>query len=294
MAGVATAGRVLRDRVEDDLRHRRGLSYTVDTHLLQPQEDRRFLAVSADCRDGEEAVAARALWQALTRLADDGPTEEELAHERDGLAEYLADPRSEVEEARAAAVALATGLPALTRDELWQEALGLTAGAVQQAARQAREAALLGVPVGTEPGLSGLTPLPGWSAGAVPGEAFPRRRRGSEAPRYDDVPGLLRERARGVRESLTAAVRGEYDPPDSDALQQRLLRWERERPAGYRAANGVAALGQAAVAAALGTRVDGDWSSWTGALTALLAAGAAGSLWRTRAAAAAVRTASRA
>lgn len=98
----------------------------------------------------------------------------------------------------------------------------------------------------------------------------------------EDVPGLVHERARGMRESIVAAARGEYDPPDSTALGHRLLRWERERPAAYRATNAVAAAAQAVGAGVLASRADGDWTSWPGALSAVLGLGALGSLWSTR------------
>ena len=505
--GLAAACRILRDRVEDDLRHRRGLSYTVDTDVLPVDADRRFVSVSADCRDGQEAVAARALWSQLSRLAEHGPDDGEVEHERDLLAEHLADPRAVAEELDSAAVGLVLHLPHLSGEQLWANAVALTGEQVRDAAAAVRDAAMVAVPAEVDVPMPGLTAVPDWSLEVLPGQAFGRRPVGSGAPRgarllvgdhgvsvalgpgrqlsvrwaeaiallqlaprewslvgvdgisvplapqdwrdgeravdmvraavpeqlqrpadsmrpagrrvllmhapphaatealwpsrrdawiaqnerwtlvarpakddqgegdaawlsgalgrkhavlllelahdeltaavwqrgkerarhvwtgtpaeagpiadllgadpgqlaevlahpgrpqevlvalhrtlevpeqaapvlagtpLDEVTGLVHERARGVRESFTAAVRGEFDPPDSTALHHRISRWEQQRPAAYRAVNAVAALAQAAGALAFAARTDGDWTSWPGALAALLTLGAVGSLW---------------
>ena len=507
--GLPAACRVLRDRLEDDLRHRRGLSYSVDTDHLPLGGDRQLAVVTADCRDGDEAVVVRALWQALGRLAEDGATQAELDLERARVEEHLQDARAACGEAQAAAVALVTGTAYRTSSQLLEEAGALTADQVRQAARALRAAALVAVPEGVDPGVPVLAPVAQWSAVMLAGREFRRRFR-SPAPRgarlvvgeqgvslwlqqgerltvrYDDViallevgdgewtlagvdgitvplaaadwrdgdqavalaraavpehlqvtvddvrspghralllaapphaatealwtsgrsarvlqtdrwslvvpdgelpqayelaaalsaalgrkhavllleqvhdelslsvwsrgsqrdahrwgagesdpsvlagllrldvdevapvlahpgrpaevldemsrqlstppelaqvlggaradevPGLAEHAARGVGESVRAAARGDFDPPDSTALHHRIIRWERQRPPAYRAVNGVAALAQAVGAAALGTGAEGDLTSWTAVLAGVLALGAAGSLWSTR------------
>jgi hypothetical protein len=96
------------------------------------------------------------------------------------------------------------------------------------------------------------------------------------------VPGFVHEPARGVRQSFTAAVRGEYDPPDSRRIDHLLLRWERERPPTYRAVNAAAAVGQGAVAAWLAVGADGQRPTRRKGLVAFFALGALGSLWSAR------------
>lgn len=93
---------------------------------------------------------------------------------------------------------------------------------------------------------------------------------------------MVLERARGVRESIVAAARGEYDPPDSSKLSHRFARWERERPLVYRLSNAGAAAGQAGLAVVVSTRAGGDVTSGAGALAALLGLGALGSAWSAR------------
>ena len=509
LPGLAAMTRILRDRVEDDLRHRRGLSYSVATEQVVVEGMRRFVAVTADCRDGQEAVVARALWQAAARLAESGASEQELAHQREGLEEYLADERSRTDEVRSAAESLVIGIEHRTPEELRRESTELTGDDVRVAAQALVEGALVGVPQGTELQLAALTPIRS-SGEVLTGESFRRRRIGSDAPRgsrlvvgddgvtvvltdeehltvrfqdvvallevaprewtlvggdgtsvplspgdwrdgaravelvrslvpealqaraddaspggrrvllvraapsaafealwpskqdawvvqndhwtvavrdqdeeeayahaagissmvgrrggvllleqaYDelrvvvfqrgkerdrhvwtgeehdpsvlsgvlgedpakvasllalsgspaevlatlsqelavpeqtavllggadpaDVPGVRHERARGVRESIAAAARGDFDPPDSTKLSHRLSRWERERRPAYRLANGAAAAAQGALAVVAASRADGDWTSWSGALAAVLGLSALGSLWSTR------------
>lgn len=181
--GLAAACRILSDRLEDDLRHRRGLSYAVLVDHLVVDADRRFVAVRADCRDGREAQAARALWSSLARLADDGPTAAELAHDREVLEEHLADPRAVLAEVQAAAGALVSGGQHVSAEELLREARSLTAEQVRSAARAVRDGALLGVPFGVEPAVPGLTAVPQHTADVVVGRVHPRRGVRSGAPR---------------------------------------------------------------------------------------------------------------
>ncbi len=507
--GLSAACRVLRDRVEDDLRHRRGLSYSVDTDQVSVSGDRQLVVLTADCREGDEAVVARALWQALGRLGEDGPTPAELVHERALVEDHLDDPRAACGEAQAAAVALVAAVSHRTAQQLQAEAQALTADQVRSAAQALQAAALLGVPEAVDPGLPALAEVSPWSASMLTGRDFSRRR-GSGAPRgarlvvgdagvslwlrkgerltvryadtvallevgreewtlagvdgvtvpldprdwrngdealalvraavpphlqvtadsarspghralliaapphtatealwtsgqpahvaqieqwtlvvpdgdelqahvsaaalsaaagrkhpvllleqvhdelrlavwhkgkerhehrfdgdagdqallagllgadaeevgallahpgrpaevldamtrtlgtpsqlgqvlagvrLEDVPGLVAQPGRRVRESVVAAARGDFDPPDSTALHHRLTRWERQRPPAYRAVSGAAALAQAAGAAALVARADGELTSWTAGLAAFFALGAAGSVWSTR------------
>ena len=495
--------RVLAVRAEDDLRHRRGLSYSIEIDKLAVTADRRFVVMSADCREDEEALVARAVWRVLSELATTGCTAEELQRDREELEAYLLDPRSALDEVQAAARATVAGTTAPDEQALRQEHEAVTPYAVQGAARAWREAALLGVPEDTDLDLPGLTRMEPWSADVVAGRTY-RRALHSAAPRgarlivgedgvtvvldaeerltvrfdeavallqdepgvwtllgadgtsiplavgdwrggadalarvraavpeqlqadadgdapsarsvllahappyavqevlwpskrpawlvseepwtlvarqqdeleqlgdaagmsaglgrkhavlqltlergelelvvwhrgkersrhlwsgqpddpsalvelvgadceataevlalagrpqelvealvrtlglpaqtwpalsgtsYDEVPGLTHHAARGVRESFAAAVRGDFDPPDGTAWHHRMLRWERERPPAYRAANAVAAVAQAGLAAVLAPTAGGDWTSWSGLLTVLFGVGAVG------------------
>ncbi len=179
-ADAATAG-ILRTRVEEELRARRGVAYAVELDRVPVDAERAVVVVSSDARPGESAVVARLLWREVQRLADEGPRPDELDHERALLAEHLADPRSDPEEARATARGLVSGAPVPTRPELHAAAERLDAGRVRAVAAALRDAAVLGVALGAE-APAGLPRLPQWSADRVTGRVFRPARR-SAAPR---------------------------------------------------------------------------------------------------------------
>ena len=181
--GGATMLQVLRDRVEDELRHRRGLSYTIMADRPGVTDEARFVYVTADVREGQEQPAARLLWHTLVQLATDGPTADELTHVRTSLAEYLADPLSYADEVRAFAAAEVTGIRAIDRDQLLADLEAVDGIAVQAAAASFRDAAVLAVPHAVELDLRGVVRLPEWSPDIVTGRRFVRRRRRGDAPR---------------------------------------------------------------------------------------------------------------
>jgi hypothetical protein len=136
----------------------------------------RFAVVLTDVRAGHESVAASVLWRELDRLALEGPLPEEVDHERAVITGHLDDPRSDAEEACAAAESHVTGVPFRTSAELRQDLAGLTVVQVREAAATMRDAAVLGVPEPLEPSPAGLARLPKWSADVVTGRQFVRRR----------------------------------------------------------------------------------------------------------------------
>jgi hypothetical protein len=182
LPGLAAALGVLRDRVEDELRHRRGLSYAVEADRLPLDSKVRFASVTADVRPGHEGPAAALLWRCVQRLADDGPTAEELDHQRALVDAYLADPESALDEVQAAAVATVTATPRVTCGELRAGVGSARPSEVRSVAAALRDRALLGVPDGEAVDVPGLRPIPTTCADSVDGRVFRRRRR-SDAPR---------------------------------------------------------------------------------------------------------------
>ncbi|WP_167760493.1 insulinase family protein [Blastococcus sp. CT_GayMR16] len=167
---------VLRRRVEDELRHRRGVAYAVEADRLPLDAAHRLAVVVSDVRPGNEALAATVLWRELQRLAHEGPTPGELDHERAVLTGQLDDPRCGAEEARAVAEAHVTGIPARSTADLRRDVAALTADQVRDAAATMRDAAVLGVPEPLEPAPGDLPRLPKWSADVVEGRVFTRKR----------------------------------------------------------------------------------------------------------------------
>jgi len=72
---------VLRKRVEEECRHVGGHSYDIGSDLLAGPDGRSDWVVYAEAREGSEEQVARAFVEALTDLAENGPTEAELAYQ---------------------------------------------------------------------------------------------------------------------------------------------------------------------------------------------------------------------
>jgi zinc protease len=106
---------VLAQRLRDVARHARGLSYAVQTVVLDLAAHRRDVAVLVDARRGQEAEVGRVLWEQFRALCSPGPTAEEVAHVVEALAEELdtdpAGPDAVLGELTDAAGCLLDGVP---------------------------------------------------------------------------------------------------------------------------------------------------------------------------------------
>ena len=196
---------LLRRRVEDELRHRRGVAYSVGADRLPLDADTRFGVVVTDVRPGQEDLVATVLWREVQRLSDEGPTTEEPEHERTALGSALDDPRAGAEEVASLAEARVTGVPAYDAGDLRRELAALTPAEIRETAVRLRDGALLGVPEPLDPAPAGLPRVPMWSAAAVRGRVF-RRRRLSSVPKGatlvvgdDGVSAVLEQGAVTVR-----------------------------------------------------------------------------------------------
>ncbi len=176
IAGSVTL-EVLRRRVEDALRHRRGVAYAVTADRLPLDAVTRFGVLVTDVRAGQEDLVAAVLWREVQRLADEGPTADELEHERRSITDALDAPRSEAEEVVSRAESRVTGVPAYTSADLRQDVALLGIEDIRRTAGLLRDGALLGVPEPLEPAPAGIPRAPVWSEEAVDGRVFQRRRR---------------------------------------------------------------------------------------------------------------------
>ena len=181
VAGSVTL-EILRRRLEDELRHRRGVAYAVGADRLALDEDTRLGVVVTDVRPGQEDLVVAVLWREVQRLAADGPTPEELDHERTTLGSLFDDPRVRTDEVVSHAEARVTGIPTYGADEMRRELAALTPAEIRETAVRLRDGALLGVPEALDPAPPGLAMVPMWSAAAVQGRRFRRRRR-SDVPK---------------------------------------------------------------------------------------------------------------
>ena len=173
--------RLLRNRVEDDLRHRRGIAYAIGTEQIGVDSELDLVVVTTDSRRGRETAVAQGLWRQLRSLTEHGPLQAELDHDRALLEEYLDDPRSRAAEVSALAQAHVTAIPAPTADQLRQGAREIRADDIRRVAAELRDAAVLAVPVLVEPEFEDLERIPEPSSQAVSGRTFRRRRLSSAA-----------------------------------------------------------------------------------------------------------------
>ncbi|MDX3002649.1 hypothetical protein PWY87_13260 [Kribbella solani] len=81
---------VLQHRIEEQCRHVGGHSYEVAADLIAGPNGTSDWVVYAEARDGSEAAVSRAVVEALTDLAENGPTPAELSYHFDRVGEQLA------------------------------------------------------------------------------------------------------------------------------------------------------------------------------------------------------------
>jgi hypothetical protein len=173
--------RILLERMEQDLRHVGGHSYDVDFTVERVEGDAVHVAFVADAPLAEVPAVARGMHAALQRLAAEGPTPDELAHDLEGFREHLRDPRSAEAVVASAAVAALCGEEPDDQQLRVQQLAALAPEQVAGALREVLDSVLLLVPEGAADSAAGLPQLPGGSAGEVSGRVHKRRLR-SDAP----------------------------------------------------------------------------------------------------------------
>lgn len=146
--------RVLRNRLEDDLRHRRGLVYSVETVGGLVGEGTVHASVWLDPKPADVRAVARDTVAAVRALAAEGPTAAELEHDLEGFLEEAADPRTVVDLLGSAAADLLSGRPIRSVDDLLAEHRSITADRVAAVLGAALPSLYLLVP--DEPPLAGL------------------------------------------------------------------------------------------------------------------------------------------
>ena len=148
---------VLAERVREDARHQRGLSYEVFGDIFTTGPLRREYLIGADARPGEDGAVAEILWEHLRRLAEGGPTDAELAHEKEGFVETYDDPRWAASEVALQARAAVLDAPRTTPEERLREVAEVTREDVAAAVAGALPTALVAVPYGVTPSLPGMS-----------------------------------------------------------------------------------------------------------------------------------------
>jgi Peptidase M16 inactive domain len=153
--------RILVERITDDLRHRQGLAYEVGSSAARVDETRGVITFWADGREGKLDTVAAGLWQAVRELAENGPTVEEIAHDRAGLEEFLADPRGTQVRLEGEAMRLLRGHQPFTPEETRAGHDSLTPTHLRDMAARSLGTALLQLPEDVDVDLPDLPVLDG-------------------------------------------------------------------------------------------------------------------------------------
>ncbi len=176
---AGSVARILVDRVTDDVRHGRGLAYEIDFDAARVDDEHSLVAVFTDGAEENADTIAEALWDALSSLAADGPTPEEMAHHRAGFAAYLEDPRAAADWMEGIGSRELFGDPVLDREESRAALAKVTAEDVRRWAQAALPTAVLGAPPGPQGAIAGLEDrtewLPNPPAELSEGQRFGRR-----------------------------------------------------------------------------------------------------------------------
>jgi zinc protease len=174
---------ILGHRVQDRLRYERALSYELEVVFVPLTADRVHVVLVTDATDQNVPAVTEEMLRTLGELADDGPTEEELAEELDDARRYAADPTERHSELFYVTAQSLFGAPYVGRRAQLEEQERLTAGEVAEAIDQARRTLIAIVPdVPLE--LPGLGGFPICAESSVDGRKFRPRglrlRRGAD------------------------------------------------------------------------------------------------------------------
>lgn len=89
---LSSAVSILERRLTRRLRHDNGLLYEFDVDITGYGGDVATIGIGADIKDGDVWAVANTVIDVLDDLADAGPTDAELAHDRESFREFLGDP----------------------------------------------------------------------------------------------------------------------------------------------------------------------------------------------------------
>src|SRR3954453_16158402 len=160
---------LLGERLAAEARHQRGVSYEVFGDAVDIGGRSREYLLGADARAGQDGVVAEILWEQLCQLAADGPTDEELAHEKEGFAEAYSDPRWPREELATRAWAELFDVRYRDPQTRLREVAEITSADVARCLTEALPTALVAVPEDVS------VHLPGVALGGCPRTREPPR-----------------------------------------------------------------------------------------------------------------------
>ena len=162
-------------RVRDLLRHRLGVSYSTDAAYEPLDRRTAHILLSADTLDRDVTTARNGLVLVLDELAERGPTEEELAREREVARREVEHPHALPSKLIAAACSTLDRTGVLSREAVLEGLAATTVRRRRGAPRRRRcETALLMLPHGAELPGGRFSAYPVSSPARVAGRRFSR------------------------------------------------------------------------------------------------------------------------
>ncbi|MCW1804268.1 hypothetical protein [Brachybacterium squillarum] len=137
---------LLMERLEESLRHQRGITYAIDNGHLELGEGRIMRVIGTGTTHRHATAIAQEMLDGLRDLADRGPSQEELAQQCEDLARTLRDERAAEDFLHAQADRLLAGEDPLTPEEMLAEAKAVSPESIRLTAREALRTTLLFVP----------------------------------------------------------------------------------------------------------------------------------------------------
>lgn len=145
-SAASFAAAILKERVEDELRGRHGISYDIGFSGTPIRLGESMAVVWADGHDDKWQVVVDTLWTALSTLAQDGPTIAEMDHALAMSVADLQDPRSLPGWLMVQASRALIGREVQTREQQLEIDRAIDAESVRASAGQLLDTALLWVP----------------------------------------------------------------------------------------------------------------------------------------------------
>jgi predicted Zn-dependent peptidase len=159
-AGLLCGAQILDGRLRERLRHDQPLAYEANARYQPIGRLTAEVTCFADSLGPNSARAADALVEVVRRLAEDGPTREEIAAVVAESKRAREHPAAGLGLLNSLATQELDGVETKSLDELDSDAENLTPGAVASALRKALPSAFLGVPEKVPTALAGFTPIP--------------------------------------------------------------------------------------------------------------------------------------
>ncbi|EAP99592.1 hypothetical protein JNB_05450 [Janibacter sp. HTCC2649] len=169
---------ILVGRIEEKVRHDLGLAYEVSLDGCVVDHEVGLVSIATDGAEEDSDEIVHAVWSELADLAVNGPTAEELAHEKAGFAAYLDDPRTVMSVLEGSALRYWRFGAVPSREELRSRYEAVTVEQIRDWARAAKESAVIGVPELPKNPLPAIVDRSEWefpSREPIAGQRFKRR-----------------------------------------------------------------------------------------------------------------------